>query len=352
VLRIAPYFGKKESEINMQNRRIFLVTGGLGFIGKHFVQRLLDDGHFVINVDHINYASDREINSVFSDYKNYHFIQEDIAKLSYLPECDIIVNFAAESHVDNSIASAAQFCHSNFLGVQHLLDLVRRKTSHERPIFVQMSTDEVYGDITEGLHNETDMLIPSNPYSATKASADLLIQSYARTHGIKYKIIRPTNNYGSHQYPEKLIPKSTLRMKRGIPAIMHGDGTYIRSWLHVEDTVEGVLTIIEKGTENSIYNMSGDLDLQNIEVIMKIATILGVKKEDAYTAVENRAGQDVRYSLDDSKLRNLGWKPIRDFDTELQKIVKSQNYERFLNAKNRSSVDKETGTQAPLKEVI
>lgn len=315
------------------DKRIFLVTGGLGFIGKHLVARLLAQGHFIINVDHNNYAADYAANAFFEAHQNYHYINEDIARLSYMPECDFILNLAAESHVDNSITNAAQFCHSNFIGVQHLLDLARRKTELERPVFVQMSTDEIYGDIESGRHTTGDPLKPSNPYSATKAAADLLIQSYARTYGIKYQIIRPTNNYGSHQYPEKLIPKSTLRMKRGLPALMHGDGSYIRSWLHVEDTVDGILTVVEKGQLNTIYNMCGDLELPNIEVLRKIAAILGVPEEKAWIKIENRAGQDIRYSIDDSPLRKLGWKPRRDFDTELRKIVLTQSYNRFLNDK-------------------
>jgi len=316
------------------DKHILLVTGGLGFIGKHFVRRVLEQGYNVINVDHMNYAADVAANALFSEYKNYHFINEDIAKLSFLPECDYIVNFAAESHVDNSISSATQFCLSNFMGVQRLLDLVRSKTPLERPVFIQMSTDEVYGDIKNGRHTTDDDLKPSNPYSATKAAADLLIKSYARTHKIQYKIIRPSNNYGCHQYPEKLIPKSTLRMKRGLPALMHGDGSYLRSWLHVEDTVDGILTVLQKGEINQIYNMCGDIELKNIEVMRKIAHILSVPEDKAWVCIENRAGQDIRYSMDDSALRNLGWKPTRDFDVELKKIVLSQNYTRFLNSKD------------------
>lgn len=315
------------------DKRILLVTGGLGFIGKHFVLRALHLGYSVINVDRVNYAADFSANALFAEYKNYHFIKEDIARLGFLPECDFVVNFAAESHVDNSIASAENFCHSNFMGVQRLLDLVRSKTAFERPVFIQMSTDEVYGDIKVGKHSIHDDLKPSNPYSATKAAADLLIKSYARTHGIQYKMVRPSNNYGCHQYPEKLIPKSTLRMKRGVPALMHGDGSYMRSWLHVEDTVEGLLAIIEKGELNTVYNMCGDLELSNIEVLRRIANILGVAEDKAWVSIENRAGQDVRYSMDDSALRALGWAPTRNFDVELKKIVLSQSYSRFLNAK-------------------
>lgn len=320
-----------EIEAKHTPRLILLVTGGLGFIGKHFITRALNTGHYVINVDCMNYASDCVSNKEFAQFDNYHFLREDIASLPYLPECDFVVNFAAESHVDNSISSAEMFCRSNVLGVQRLLDLTRKKIEQDRPIFIQLSTDEVYGDIEEGLHTDQDALLPSNPYSATKASADLLIKSYARTYGIQYNIIRPTNNYGSHQFPEKLIPKSTLRMKRGLPALLHGDGSYIRSWLHVEDTVDGIMTVIYKGARNEIYNMCGDLELKNKEIVEKIAAILKVDVEKYCVPVRNRAGQDVRYSVDDSKLRALGWSPTRDFDKEFRSIVENQEYSRFLN---------------------
>lgn len=310
--------------------RILLVTGGLGFMGKHFVHLALQKGHYVINVDHVNYAADRTAKEEFARAKNYHFIESDICALEYLPECDVVVNFAAESHVDNSITSTTKFCHSNFMGVQRLLDLAKSKQDMDRPVFLQISTDEVYGDIASGVHTEDDALKPSNPYSATKAAADLLIQSYRRTHGIDYKIVRPSNNYGCHQYPEKLIPKSCSRMKRGLPAIMHGDGSYRRSWLHVEDCVTGIMAVLEKGEVNTVYNICGELELKNIEVLRKISVLLGVTEENAWIGIKDRSGQDVRYRMDDSKVRALGWKPTRNFDTELKKIVKEEDFRRFL----------------------
>ena len=323
---------------------ILLVTGGLGFIGKHFIKIAHEQGHFIINVDHINYAADRTAHAELAKLPNYHFIESDIATLEYLPECDYIVNFA-ESHVDNSISSISNFCHSNYIGVQHLLDLLKSKQQSEQPVFLQISTDEVYGDVTEGFHTEDDKLIPSNPYSATKAAADLLIQSYARTHGIKHQIVRPTNNYGCNQYPEKLIPKSASRMKRGKPAIMHGDGTYVRCWLHAEDTSTAILTVINKGELNTIYNIAGDLELQNIEVLRKIANILNVPESNAWISTENRSGQDIRYSLDDSKIRSLGWKPTKDFDVELKKIVQTEDFRHFiLDVSDTQPADTDTAT--------
>ena len=311
-------------------RKLLLVTGGLGFIGKYFVTRCLALDHFVTNVDIVNYAADRFANDEFKANANYRHLEEDIADLGHLPESDYIINFAAESHVDNSIADSRQFCHSNVLGVQRLLELTRSKHHTGAPHFIQISTDEVYGDIMDGQHTEADPLCPSNPYSATKAAADMLVIGWARTFGIRYNIVRMTNNYGPNQFPEKLIPKSAFRMKRGMPALVHGDGTYYRSWLHVEDSVDAILSLIENGEPNTIYNVHGETELQNIEVVRRIAGILGVPEEEAYTLVPNRVGQDVRYSLDDSRLRALGWKPTRDFDVELRNIVTNDDFQRFL----------------------
>lgn len=309
---------------------IILVTGGLGFIGKYFVRRCLADGHFVRNFDNVGYAADRTVNEEFSKSPNYRFTRADIRDLDFLPECDVIVNFAAESHVDNAISNSRNFCTTNFLGVQNLLELTRRKVAAERPIFIQISTDEVYGDIAKGAHGESDMLIPSNPYAATKAAADMLVNSWGRTYGIAWNIVRPTNNYGLHQYPEKLIPKSTWRLKRGVPAIMHGDGSYVRSWLHTEDTVDALLTIIEKGERSRIYNIGSNTELRNIEVLRAIAKLVDVPEDKAWISIEDRSGQDIRYSLDDKSLRALGWAPRRRFLDELPAIVSSMDVSRFF----------------------
>jgi len=308
---------------------IIVVTGGLGFIGKYFVRRCLEDGHFVRNIDRMNYAADLAVNAELARFPNYRFMKADIRDLDFLPECDVFVNFAAESHVDNAISNSRNFCTANILGVQNLLELVRNKMAAGRPRFIQISTDEVYGDISEGSHRESDMLVPSNPYAATKAAADMLVKSWGRTYGITWNIIRPTNNYGLHQYPEKLIPKSAWRMKRGLPAIMHGDGSYVRSWLHTEDTADAILTIIEKGEVNRIYNIGSDTELHNIDVLRAIAKLLDVPEQKAWISVEDRSGQDIRYSLDDKALRALGWHPRRRFIDELATIVNSLDVSRF-----------------------
>ena len=315
---------------SMTKSEIFVVTGGLGFIGKHFVRRCLDEGRFIKNIDCVSYAADRAVLEEFKSFHNYRFYQANIVTMDFLPECDVLVNFAAESHVDNAITNARSFCTTNFLGVQTLLELTRAKQPAERPLFVQISTDEVYGDIQTGSHAETDMLIPSNPYAATKAAGDMLVKSWGRTYGMAWNIVRPANNYGLHQYTEKLIPKSTWRMRRGVPATLHGDGSYVRSWLHAEDTVDAILTVIEKGERNTIYNAGGDVELRNIEVLHAIAKLLGVPEEKAWVTVADRSGQDVRYSLNDSRLRALSWRPKRNFHKELARIVHELDVTRFL----------------------
>jgi dTDP-glucose 4,6-dehydratase len=313
----------------MMKSEIFVVTGGLGFIGKHFVRRCLEQGRFVKNIDRMSYAADRVVMDEFKLFRNYRFQEADIVSLDFLPECDVLVNFAAESHVDNAITSARNFCTTNFLGVQTLLELTRAKQRSERPLFVQISTDEVYGDISAGAYPETAMLTPSNPYAATKAAADMLVKSWGRTYDLTWNIVRPANNYGLHQYPEKLIPKSSWRMKRGLPATLHGDGSYLRSWLHAEDSVDAILTVIEKAERNAIYNAGGGIEIQNIDVLRAIAKLVGVTEDKAWVSVADRSGQDVRYSLDDRRLRALGWQPKRNFYEELERIVSELDVTRF-----------------------
>jgi dTDP-glucose 4,6-dehydratase len=310
--------------------RIILITGGFGFIGKHLVKRCLDLGHYVINVDCVNYAADRIVREDFAPHPNYRCVETDIVQLNHLPECDVIVNVAAESHVDNSISNNSMFCSSNILGVQRLLELVRMKQPGDRPRFVQISTDEVYGEALDGRHPETAMLCPSNPYCATKAAADMLVMSWARTYHLDCNIIRPTNNYGPHQYPEKLIPKSCARLKRGRPALLHGNGRYVRCWLHVEDTVDAILMVLEKGLPNTVYNAGSDEYLENIEIVRRLARILGVAENKAWAFSDDRLGQDRRYSVDSTRLMSLGWRPRRAIDKELEDIVQQSEFQRFL----------------------
>jgi dTDP-glucose 4,6-dehydratase len=303
--------------------------GRAWFHRQAFRARLLDEGRVVKNIDKISYAADHVVSDGVQEHRASVSGGRHLHALDFLPQCDVIVNFAAESHVDNAITNAHKFCMTNFLGVQNLLELTRAKQAPERPLFVQISTDEVYGDIAEGRHSESAMLVPSNPYSATKAAADMLVNSWGRTYNVPWNIVRPANNYGLHQYPEKLIPKSAWRMKRGTPAIMHGDGSYLRSWLHADDTAEAILTVIEKGERNAIYNVGSETERRNVDVLTAIATILRVPRDTAWIGVEDRSGQDIRYCLDDSRLRALGWRPHRNFDEELEKIIRNLDVSRF-----------------------
>ena len=210
-----------------------IVTGGRGFIGSHFVEECLNKGWTIIDIDKITYAASKSL--PWDNHKNYTFIKADISEIDHLPSCDVIVNFAAESHVDNSIKSSDIFVKSNILGVHNLLELVRGKPSYERPLFFHISTDEVYGDTIEGKFTELDKLKPSNPYSATKAAAEMLVVSYHRTYGLDYLITRTSNNYGERQFEEKLIPKCIQHINDNKQIPIHGDGSYVRDWTNTSN---------------------------------------------------------------------------------------------------------------------
>lgn len=308
------------------SKKIVYVTGCLGFIGSHVTAACLQRGWYVIGIDKCTYASNESWVDIWNEQYStqFKFIKTDINHLDRLYDCDYVINTAAETHVDNSIENSDEFIHSNIDGVHHLLKLINRK-KYKKPVFLHFSTDEVYGDIKSGSHSETDLLKPSNPYSATKAAADHLVTSWGRTYGLPYVIVRPTNNYGIGQYVEKLIPKTIKYLSVGRKVDLHNNGTPIRTWLHASDTANAVITIINSGVVNEIYNISGACEMQNIRVVKKIIDLM---MPDAGNNIENyiehmtRIGQDVRYSINDKKLRKLGWKPLAKFDIELEKIVK------------------------------
>jgi len=301
------------------------VTGCLGFIGSYITRRCLQRGWHVRGVDKITYAADPLLLDEFKEYENFVFEQEDVKSLNHLYDCDYIINTAAESHVGNSIINSDEFVNSNIVAVKNLLDLIRYKPINisKRPILLHFSTDEVYGDIESGEHMEHDLLAPSNPYSASKAAADMLILAWARTYGVRYIIVRPTNNYGIGQYPEKLIPLTIKKLRKGEKIRLHNNGTPVRSWLHAEDTASAVNTIIDAGTINEIYNISGGFEQTNLETVKSIIKHFHNKEnyQDYVDFSYSRPGQDVRYSLNDDKLRNLGWKPEKHFKHEIQAIV-------------------------------
>jgi dTDP-glucose 4,6-dehydratase len=308
--------------------KIVYITGCLGFIGSYVTRACLNKGWYVKGIDKITYAADPNLIKEFESTDRFHFEKQDICNIDRLIDCDYFINVAAETHVDNSIRKSDDFIHSNIDGVYNILELLKhyKSTGHITPTLIQFSTDEVYGDIVDGEHIETDILKPSNPYSATKAAADQLIIAWARTYGIPYVIVRPTNNYGIGQYVEKLIPKTCkfLKLNRKIP--LHNNGTPIRNWLHAKDTADGIITIIDAGVKNEIYNIAGGFEQSNIITVEKIITAYFQEfqpnyKEEYIDFCFHRAGQDVRYALNDFKLRNLGWTPKCNFDVEIKDIV-------------------------------
>lgn len=305
-------------------KRIVYVTGCLGFIGYHVTRACLDQGWYVRGIDKCTYAANIDLLPSLEKYDNFTFEQKDINDIDILYECDYIINTAAETHVDNSIASSDEFVRSNIDGVHNLLKLIKQKYKFKMPTLLHFSTDEVYGDIVEGAHSEEHLLKPSNPYSATKAAADMLVTAWSRTYSVPYVIVRPTNNYGIGQYTEKFIPHTIKHLSLGKKAPLHDLGLPRRTWLHASDTASAIIKIIEAGVVNETYNISGNYEEQNLVVAEKIIKLLGLKgdPEQYLDLGVKRPGQDVRYAINDDKLKNLGWYPKADFDSELKKIVK------------------------------
>lgn len=305
-----------------------LITGGLGFIGSHFIKLLLDREYYVINIDKMTYAIRKDLD--FEKNKNYQFIKADIANITNLPpDIDYLVNFAAESHVDNSIKDSLDFLRSNVEGVYNLLELIRKTDKEKRPVFIHISTDEVYGDILEGSFKETAKLSPSNPYSATKAAADQLLNGWSRTYGIRARICRSSNNYGYGQHAEKLIPKTMKLSFKGLKVGIHGNGMYKREWTWVEDNCNAILLAMEKGKDGEIYNISAGEELTNIEVVKKVLKVMG-QPENFFEFIKDRQGQDIRYSINTDKIKKLGWVPIMTLEKYLP-ICKELNDIRRKN---------------------
>lgn len=303
--------------------KVVYVTGCLGFIGSHVTRACLERGWHVMGIDSETYAANVGYLDGFNQHGNFRYQCKNINDLNMLYDCDYIINTAAETHVDNSIVSSNEFIRSNIDGVHNLLRLIQTKSRFRMPTLVHFSTDEVYGDVVSGRHSEQDLMRPSNPYSATKASADMLVMAWHRTFGIPYLIVRPSNNYGIGQYVEKFIPKSCKYLALGKRVPLHENGTPVRTWLHAADTADAVLHLIDAGVVNDIYNISGDYEDTNLNVFKKILAATGIDPSDYEQHAEffQRPGQDVRYSVDDSKLRALGWHNKRQFDRELPEIV-------------------------------
>lgn len=304
--------------------KVVYITGCLGFIGSHVTRLCLNQGWYVRGIDKCTYAANLNLLTEFHEYDNFEFENEDINDIKFLYECDYVINTAAETHVGNSIANSDVFVKSNIDGVHNLLNLIKnyRHESSKLPTLLHFSTDEVYGDIEEGAHTETDLLKPSNPYSATKAAADMLVLAWGRTYNLPYVIVRPTNNYGEGQYVEKLIPKTCKYLKLDKKVPLHNNGTPIRNWLHAHDTARAIITIINKGVQNEIYNIAGGFEQSNYDTVAKVIKAYnGGDIENHLDLTYSRVGQDVRYALNDSKLKSLGWRPVVSFDDTLPSIV-------------------------------
>jgi len=303
-----------------------LVTGGAGFIGSNFIRQTLLGGKNteVVNFDKLTYSGNLENLADLAENPRYRFVCGDIADAANVAEVlangfDAIVNFAAETHVDRSIENAAPFVRSNVTGTLTLLEAVRQ---HKTKLFIQISTDEVYGSAgAKDSFTEGQILDPRSPYSASKAAADHLVNAYIHTYGISAITLRCTNNYGPYQFPEKLIPLMIANAIEGKQLPVYGDGMQERDWLYVEDYCRAIACVLEKGKPGEVYNVSSGLPTPNLVVIKTILKMLG-KPESLIRFVTDRPGHDRRYSLDSSKLRReLGWKPEMGFEEGIGKTV-------------------------------
>jgi|TARA_B110000881_G_C18538127_1_gene496943 dTDP-glucose 4,6-dehydratase len=300
-----------------------LVTGGLGFIGSNFISHILKkyDNHKIINIDNELIGSNHNYLSNLENPQNYSFVKGSITNkklmTKLISDCDVIINFAAESHVDRSISNPKPFIDSNILGVFNILEIL--KTQKKR--LVHISTDEVFGSLRTGSANEEYRLNPSSPYSASKASAELLINSYVHTFNIDSVITRCTNNYGPHQYPEKLIPKTIILAHRNEKIPIYGNGKSIRDWIFVEDHCDAIMKVLFKGNSGETYNISSQNELDNLTIVKKILKLMN-KSLDLMEFVNERPGEDHRYSLDSLKIRTkLKWNHKINFEDGIRKTI-------------------------------
>lgn len=300
-----------------------LVTGGAGFIGSHFVRHMLGQHPDcrVRVLDKLTYAGNLENLRDVSDDPRYSFVRGDICDAEAvgraISDCDAVVHFAAETHVDRSILDAGDFIQTDVFGTFVMLEAARQR---EVECFVQVSTDEVYGEVMKGASTEDDPLLPRSPYAASKAGADRMAYAFHTTYGLPVMITRGSNTYGPNQYPEKLIPFFTARALRDEPLPVYGDGRQVRDWLYVLDHCRAIETVMLKGEPGEVYNVGGNCERQNIEVTRVILDTLG-KPENLVRFVKDRAGHDRRYALDCSKLRALGWQPEADFAEMLPRTI-------------------------------
>ena len=300
------------------------MTGGCGFIGSNFIRHMLKKypDYRIINIDKLTYAGNPDNLKDIEDNSNYSFIRGDICDPEIVNKAmknmDYVVHFAAESHVDRSIVDGSIFVRTNILGTHTLLESAHK---HGIKRLIHVSTDEVYGSITRGSFKETDILTPSSPYSSSKAGSDLLVQSYYITHKLPVIITRCTNNFGPYQYPEKLIPLFVTNLLENKKVPVYGTGQNIRDWIYVLDHCKAVDFVLHNGSIGEIYNIGGGAEKTNLEITDKIIEIIGSDRS-MIEYVKDRLGHDLRYSLDCSKLRELGWAPEHDFDEALEETVR------------------------------
>ena len=304
-----------------------LVTGGAGFIGSNFINYVLEkrDDYNIINLDKLTYAGNLENLSPSQDKENYHFVRGDITNSELADfifkkyEIKYVINFAAESHVDRSILGSEIFFRTNVIGTNVLLEAARR---YEAEKFIQISTDEVYGSLgAEGLFTEKTQLHPSSPYSASKASADLMALAFHHTYGVPVIITRCSNNYGQYQFPEKLIPLMIINSLNEKKLPVYGDGMNVRDWIYVLDHNKAVETVFEKGRVGEVYNIGASIEIPNIEIVKLILKNLG-KTEDLIKYVKDRPGHDRRYAIDSSKIKKeLGWSPCYKFEEAIIQTI-------------------------------
>ncbi|MGF9713238.1 dTDP-glucose 4,6-dehydratase [Paenibacillus naphthalenovorans] len=303
-----------------------LVTGGAGFIGSNFISYMLDKymEYEIVNLDALTYAGNLENLHFFHDHPRYTFIKGDISDSELITDVfrkgiDVVVNFAAESHVDRSILDPGLFVKTNVMGTQVLLDAAK---NFKVVKYVQVSTDEVYGSLgPTGLFTEETPLSPNSPYSASKAGGDLLVRAYYETFGLPINITRCSNNYGPYQFPEKLIPLMITRALNDKPLPVYGDGLNIRDWLYVEDHCSAIDLVIHKGVNGEVYNIGGNNERTNLQIVETILEEIG-KPKSLITYVEDRPGHDRRYGIDATKITNeLGWEPVYFFEKGIKKTI-------------------------------
>ncbi|HEC79649.1 MAG TPA: dTDP-glucose 4,6-dehydratase [Firmicutes bacterium] len=299
-----------------------LITGGAGFIGSHFTKFVVNNytNYQVVVIDKLNYRGNLANLKEIEGKTNYKFIRGDICvKEDILPqvsEADVVVNFAAETFVDRAIMDASDFLSTDVFGVYNLLEAIRGTDK----VLIHISTDEVYGSLEEGFADENYPLRPGNPYSASKASGDLLILSYANTYGIRFKMVRPSNNFGPNQYPENLVPLFITNAIEGRPLPIYGDGQYQRDWIYVMDTVRAIDLVMHEGEIGEIYNVGGGNIRTNLEITEEIIERTGASK-DLMVFVDDRQGHDRRYALDSSKIKELGFEQRYEFGKAMELTV-------------------------------